>query len=1046
MAKGGGPVQGFPPHSAEVLVNRAAFGLPKTASTKQAKKIVCGVWVEEQRQAVKRIFDAPSKFIGVKRSWDETACRLYSKDDTHLQKILSDLGLPASLVGTFGKKRVGAIFNIMQQRASVRCTGVPCHPVYIPGKIVERTTATCIFEALNVSMPELSSESLQKLLQDPSLEWLFVALMGDSIASNRLAQAGLARSLPNAIVDCARCLMHQAQLAFLGGVRPLNLTGVLYSLSSGLAASGPQDKLLAALGVESKQTRIIFAKPPGEAAAYGDWLLDLTLARFVGIESLRNPEKAAEVTAKLAAAKAKIKRGLNGRFWLNRAEHWCWQEDGSPCCESVVDTYAKVCDAYYAVASLIFHPGNTASESKWFKLIQGAKGWCFGLGCHGFLLKALKRIAPLTPADTMEALRDNENDDHATFFAKRLKRGAKRLSDPSACHDLVIMLGTCGSLEAFTYTLMQEGHDDRMNSDRPGIGGLLRRLLADDRALLRKTAKAYDDLMSDAETISRLTLRHEVDDVDISWKSRSTRGLIVRSSGQYWHRFTEHHKDSPGDFVVAQDKAKQGKFQERDDLHAKFLAKRTCCLQPFFCRRIRKRLAGQPDSEAIAQLQTESFDSLVDFWSNDAETATSIRNELQHSNFTNNLRGKRRGALNSVDNAVSNHFWQTIRQDHECHFGQHRKPATKHAFSRVRKSILKAFGPKSNFKTKATTLELGTGRTPWLHFRNKRQKQEKAERRARGDKKRIRQAEWDVLIPQFKAEWDASPATQELCTREVVAARNHRREELDRIKFCKKRGIAPPAPPEAVGPSTDAQDEAIQKNTLWQLGDRAGPLRADAIVKYAASSNVTSTAGLEAHLHGQNASSLCGSSVPDRQSFDRKAVAAWRSRVRPCQERHPGLCAVEAGALYGSALAFTSRLQHRIAQVHNDSAGSDHWMQAGMGIYRCKAISAPPLAPGGQECWIMLSFYMGKPRLCAFIELEAGDAQDDVGPTLRIPVPLIHTYGHAVALKLLLLHHGPWEISEAKYKDLSLREVVVVDVFSPASFLLFLLCFSMSMA
>ena len=148
-------------------------------------------------------------------------------------------------------------------------------------------------------------------------------------------------------------------------------------------------------------------------------------------------------------------------------------------------------------------------------------------------MKALKRIAPLTPADTLEALRENENDDHATFFAKRLKRGAKRLSDPSACHDLVIMLGTCESLEAFTYTLMQEGHDDRMNSDRPASGGLLRRLLADDRALLRKTAKAFDDLMSDAETMSRLTLRHESDDVDVSWKIRSTRGLIVRSSGQY---------------------------------------------------------------------------------------------------------------------------------------------------------------------------------------------------------------------------------------------------------------------------------------------------------------------------------------------------------------------------------------------------------------------------------------------------------------------------------------------------------------------------------
>ena len=58
-----------------------------------------------------------------------------------------------------------------------------------------------------------------------------------------------------------------------------------------------------------------------------------------------------------------------------------------------------------------------------------------------------------------------------------------------------------------------------MNSDRPARRfGLLQRLLADDRALLRTTAKAFDDLMSDNEMASRLTMRHESDYVDTSWK------------------------------------------------------------------------------------------------------------------------------------------------------------------------------------------------------------------------------------------------------------------------------------------------------------------------------------------------------------------------------------------------------------------------------------------------------------------------------------------------------------------------------------------------
>ena len=140
-----------------------------------------------------------------------------------------------------------------------------------------------------------------------------------------------------------------------------------------------------------------------------------------------------------------------------------------------------------------------------------------------------------------------------------------------------MLLAATVGLKTFTYALMDEWHDGRMNSDRPaGSFGLLHCLLADDWALIRTTAKAYDDMMSDNEMASRITLRHENDDVDISLKLRSTRGLVIRSSGQYWHRFNEHHKDSPSDLVVAQDKAGQGEFQERDAPYGVCLAKRVC--------------------------------------------------------------------------------------------------------------------------------------------------------------------------------------------------------------------------------------------------------------------------------------------------------------------------------------------------------------------------------------------------------------------------------------------------------------------------------------
>ena len=139
--------------------------------------------------------------------------------------------------------------------------------------------------------------------------------------------------------------------------------------------------------MEAKRTRIFVARPPQEATAHIDWLLDLTLARCAGIGAIQKPGEAGKVRVKLALAKAKINKALNGCYWLLHAEHWCWMEGGGRCCESVADTYAKVCDAYLAVAAVIFHPGNTASESRWFKLIQGAKRCFFGLGSCLFYLR-----------------------------------------------------------------------------------------------------------------------------------------------------------------------------------------------------------------------------------------------------------------------------------------------------------------------------------------------------------------------------------------------------------------------------------------------------------------------------------------------------------------------------------------------------------------------------------------------------------------------------------------------------------------------------------
>ena len=304
-------------------------------------------------------------------------------------------------------------------------------------------------------------------------------------------------------------------------------------------------------------------------------------------------------------------------------------------------------------------------------------------------------------------------------------------------------------------------------------------------------------------------------------------------------------------------------------------------------------------------------------------------------------------------------------------------------------------------------------------------------------------ADWAILLPQFDAEFEASPAIRKMCE-EVRAARKRRMAEVQAHKFRLKFGHAAPEPSDrpAHGPVVGRD---IEQHSLWQLGNRHGPLRPDVLARYVSSMNLTSAHDLEQRLRTEGASnpaSLCGIHIDDAKLFEPKTVADWKSRVRPCAERHPGMCASDAGVLYSSTVAFAKSLQSRIAKVDEDSPGADHREQAGMAIYRCKAITVsalPPDAPATPDIWMMLSFYMGKPRQCAFLGLEVVDGGTGAAPKLRIPVPLALIYGHSLSLLMLRLHNGPWEIAEAKYIDVTMTEVAVQNTFSPA-FCLFVTC------
>ena len=116
-------------------------------------------------------------------------------------------------------------------------------PVYLPAKLLEEQTASNIAHAIECSLPELSSASLQSAAAEV-FEWVFVQLMGGHVAANRLSHSILAHRMPDVVIDDGRCAMHQIHLAFLGTVRPWSLTGPMYSLNTGFQNAGNQAKLI----------------------------------------------------------------------------------------------------------------------------------------------------------------------------------------------------------------------------------------------------------------------------------------------------------------------------------------------------------------------------------------------------------------------------------------------------------------------------------------------------------------------------------------------------------------------------------------------------------------------------------------------------------------------------------------------------------------------------------------------------------------------------------------------------------------------------------
>ena len=104
-------------------------------------------------------------------------------------------------------------------------------------------------------------------------------------------------------------------------------------LGTGIRNATNQAKLIGALCAQSKGIRIIYGRPPpAEAAEFRDWLSDVSIGRLQNLEMVDSEKERERIRLKLKNLRAKVKAVPNGRFWLDRVEHFCYSlETGAPC-------------------------------------------------------------------------------------------------------------------------------------------------------------------------------------------------------------------------------------------------------------------------------------------------------------------------------------------------------------------------------------------------------------------------------------------------------------------------------------------------------------------------------------------------------------------------------------------------------------------------------------------------------------------------------------------------------------------------------------------
>lgn len=217
---------------------------------------------------------------------------------------------------------------------------------------------------------------------------------GDAAKSNRRALKHMvavaeAEAWPEQIIlDVGQvCMLHQVHRIKIGLIEVHGMVSLLYCMSKLVKAGAILNKLADFIGnwVERCCKRVV-QQPPAHAAAQSKAVLD-RIFRLEAAHHLRHTPKGPRKSRLLEDVEELLRLDNSGATDDEQLTHFCWTEQGRPCCPNREATVQRLTAAYLNL--FVGHSMPIATLSRWTNVLTVCGMLCAGYACHNVYSRAL---------------------------------------------------------------------------------------------------------------------------------------------------------------------------------------------------------------------------------------------------------------------------------------------------------------------------------------------------------------------------------------------------------------------------------------------------------------------------------------------------------------------------------------------------------------------------------------------------------------------------------------------------------------------------------